>query len=383
MKPISFVAGGALALCLALVQPGQAADSNPANNAATCDAVSNVCASADLSASCCQDSDSWTCPDGWRDCLIGSTCAYHIYAGTEFTAYEVESETGGRTTLTFSDTTAPGVSTVSFNDLGGVDDVGYAPRLWLGVQLTDKWGARGRYWRLSDTDVHFPDLNPAIPPTGTNFATIFTTDHVEAWTSDIEVVRNIEWRGWKADAFAGGRHARFESDSDLLAFGVFTTGHFVNLTLQNSCSFEGDGITFGGSLRHQLGNSHFHAFVGGRGSKLDGHSNSLGRSAGTIASSPSAPLVGAATVTRNRADADLEIYELQAGLQFECPLQGMPATFFLRAAYEYQIWDIDGFPTGGAGFGGTIGELTTNSFSSAGLGGMTLSGISIGTGLTW
>ena len=80
---------------------------------------------------------------------------------------------------------------------------------------------------------------------------------------------------------------------------------------------------------------------------------------------------------------ELGIFELQAGLELECPLQDMPANFFFRTAYEYQKWDIDGLPTGGAGFGGTIGELTTNSFASAGLGGMTLHGISIGTGLTW
>ena len=38
---------------------------------------------------------------------------------------------------------------------------------------------------------------------------------------------------------------------------------------------------------------------------------------------------------------------------------------------------------GGAGFGGTIGELTTNSFASAGIGGAHLVGLSLGTGFTW
>ena len=70
-------------------------------------------------------------------------------------------------------------------------------------------------------------------------------------------------------------------------------------------------------------------------------------------------------------------------MEFEWALRDMPASFFFRTAYEYQKWDIDGLPTGGAGFGGTIGELTTNSFAAAGLGGMVLEGISIGTGLTW
>lgn len=56
---------------------------------------------------------------------------------------------------------------------------------------------------------------------------------------------------------------------------------------------------------------------------------------------------------------------------------------FFRAAVEYQMWDVDGPPTGGAGFGGTIGELTTNSFASAGLGGANMVGLALGAGFTW
>jgi hypothetical protein len=370
-------------LALILVSHGRAAnETEPSHNIEPGDVVSDDWADADQSAICCQ-SDSPHLSDEWRHFLFGSACASHIYVGTEFTALNIDSQTGGRTTLSFSDTTAPGVSTVSFNDPGGVEDWGYAPRVWLGAQITDKWGVRGRYWRLSDSDTHLPERAPGTTPIGTNFATIFTTDHVEAWTSDFEVVRSDEWWGWKADGFVGGRHASYSADSDLLAFGVFTSGNFVNMTLQNACGFDGDGVTYGGSLRRRIGCSHLYAFGSVRGSQLVGYSNSLGRADGTVASSPSAPLVGAATVTRNHADAELSIFELQAGFEFEWALRNIPANFFFRTAYEVQEWDIDGLPTGGAGFGGTIGELTTNSFARAGLGGMTLHGISIGTGLTW
>jgi hypothetical protein len=64
-------------------------------------------------------------------------------------------------------------------------------------------------------------------------------------------------------------------------------------------------------------------------------------------------------------------------------LRFVPANAFFRTALEYQQWDIDGPPTGGAGFGGTIGELTTNSFASAGLGGANLVGLALGCGFTW
>ena len=57
---------------------------------------------------------------------------------------------------------------------------------------------------------------------------------------------------------------------------------------------------------------------------------------------------------------------------------------FFRTAFEYQHWNINGLPTGGAGFGGTIGNLTTNSFASANArGDAQLYGVSIATGFTW
>lgn len=116
---------------------------------------------------------------------------------------------------------------------------------------------------------------------------------------------------------------------------------------------------------------------------MAGHTNSFGRSAGAVASSPSAPLVGAATVRRNTANSELYMEEIQVGLEWNYALSSLPAMFFVRGGYEFQNWDISGPPTGGAGFGGTIGEITTNSFASAGLGSMQLNGISFATGLTW
>jgi hypothetical protein len=116
---------------------------------------------------------------------------------------------------------------------------------------------------------------------------------------------------------------------------------------------------------------------------LWGRTDSFGSAAGTVASSPSAPLVGAATVTRNNAQSDLEILEAQIGVQWEFELRYFPATAFFRTAFEYQNWNITGPPTGGAGFGGTIGDLTTNSFASANLGDTHLKGASFATGFTW
>jgi hypothetical protein len=182
---------------------------------------------------------------------------------------------------------------------------------------------------------------------------------------------------------AGVRAAHVDATSDFLAFGVFTTGNFINLTLQNGFEFDGVGGTAALLGRRQFGDSPFSLFVGGRFSYLGGFTDSFGRSDGAVASSPGAPLIGAATVRRDGASAHATIGELQAGLQADWPLAFVPASAFIRTAFEYQNWTIIGKPTGGAGFGGTIGELTTNSFASAGLGDAELIGVSIAVGINW
>src|SRR5205085_190558 len=161
------------------------------------------------------------------------------------------------------------------------------------------------------------------------------------------------------------------------------TGNFVNLTLQNGFSFDGTGGTGGLLGRRQIGNSPFQFVLGGRFSYLGGHTDSFARADGTVASSPSAPLVGAATVRRMEGEAHATISELQTGVQVDMPLAYVPASAFFRTTLEYQNWCIHGLPTGGAGFGGTIGEITTNSFASAGLGRANLIGLSLATGINW
>jgi hypothetical protein len=331
------------------------------------------------------------------DCVATDECANSIscsaaagrtpfwFAGTEFTLLNVTARSGGIITASFSDTTAPGISTFATVDGNGVGDVFAAgPRIWAGRQFGEKWALQGRYWSLRAQDDNAPPApNPNIPNTGSNFATIFENDRADFRTADIELVRNFKPGKWKIDGSFGARHAHISSRSEFLAFGVFTTGNFVNLTLQNGFYFDGEGGTSGINVRRQIGDSPFSFFGGFRGSYLGGHTTSFGRSDGTIASSPSAPLVGAATVTRADADAELDIFEYQVGMQADFPLKRIPVNAFFRVAFEYQNWDIDAPPTGGAGFGGTIGEITTNSFASAGIGHAYLYGIALATGFTY
>jgi hypothetical protein len=305
------------------------------------------------------------------------------FAGAEATMLQANVRSGGLLTASFSDTTAPGVSTIAFRDGDGINKLGVAPRLWIGRQLTQNWGIVARYWDLTVAEKQFPQQNPAIPSTGTNFATFEERNTARLYAADLELMRSFYTLGWKIDALGGVRRAHIDCTSDFLAFGVFTTGNFINLTLQNGFSFDGVGGTGGLLGRRQIGNLPLQFLIGGRFSYLSGHTDSFARADGAVASSPSAPLVGAGTVSRNESPATATIGEFQTGLQLDYPLAVIPASAFLRTSFEYQNWIIHGKPTGGVGFGGTIGEITTNSFASGGLGRANLAGVSIATGINW
>lgn len=303
------------------------------------------------------------------------------FAGTEFTFLGYDARTGGQVTLSFNDSGTAGTD-LSILDGDGLESFGYAPRIWLGRHIGEKWGAVVRYWNLTDHAASAPALVPGTTEL-TNFATTTNTDRVEMETFDIEGIRTFTSGRWKIDGSMGARYASMDVQSAVTAFGVFTSGNFVNMGLSNGGSFSGGGLTGGMTFRRPIGNSAVHLFISGRGSAIWGHSDSFGRAVGSVASSPSAPLIGAATVTRNNAISSMTIGELQTGVELDFQLHPWPIQAFFRTAFEYQHWIVDGPPTGGAGFGGTIGDLTTNSFSRADLPEAMLYGVSIGTGFTW
>jgi hypothetical protein len=302
--------------------------------------------------------------------------------GAEATFMDVDADSDGRITLSFDDSDTAGTDFRGISGTG-LNSPAVAPRIWVGRQFTPKWGLVVRYWEMSDSAT----TAPATPPGQVNlpnFATIQEFGTLSLSALDVEGVRSFSWLGCKFDAAVGARHATLDFRSSIQAFGVFTTGNFVNMELSNGGSFEGDGVTYGLTARRQIFDLPVWLFVSGRGSSLIGSSDTFARSVGTIASSPSAPLVGAATVRRNNADANATIAEFQTGVQVESALKCMPASAFFRAAFEYQYWNIDARNVGGAGFGGTINDLTTNSFSAInGDPSVKMLGLSLATGLAW
>lgn len=312
--------------------------------------------------------------------LAGDCFTPYWFAASEFSYLQIDATTGGRITLSFNDSDTAGVD-AAIVPIEGMDEYTFTPRIWAGRQISEKWAVVGRYWNLTEFEQGPPEFTSLL----TNFATFRRTSQAEMYTIDLEAVRSFRNDSkWKIDGSLGARHGSIFVFENLLTFGVFTTGNFVNLTLEDSFRFEGTGGTGGLTARRQIGDTNMSLFLGVRGSVLRGETNSLGRVAGTVASSPSAPLVGAATVTRNNSpDTQCNIGEAQIGLQWDYELKVIPANAFFRTAFEYQKWHIEGPPTGGAGFGGTINDLTTNSFASAGIGDAELMGISFAAGFTY
>lgn len=141
---------------------------------------------------------------------------------------------------------------------------------------------------------------------------------------------------------------------------VFTTGNFGCVGLS---TFFDDVKTLG-HVRGIVGveiTPTVLGFVAG-GLAIGKSPETIGASAGgMIASSPSAPLVGSATVQRSGMAETIYGWTLGGGLQVK-----VGNGFRLRGEYVYDRYGGHDIAVGGAGFGGTIGELTTNSFTSPG-----------------
>jgi hypothetical protein len=320
------------------------------------------------------------CDEYCDDCCDGCGAPFW-FAGAEVTFLQSDILTGGNAFLNFNNINTAGLD-VQLVGARGIEQFNFAPRMWVGRQITDRWAVAGRFWYLNDSVI-----DPAPSPPGvinqTNFATSNDKYLAELYTVDLEAVRSMSIGRTKLDGSIGARHGSFKADAELTSFGVVFSGAFEQMLLATGSHFHGTGVTSGLTGRRQIGNLPLYLFLGGRGSVMQGSSFAFGRASGTLAVSGNAPLVGAATVTRRTEDATMHIGEFQVGLQWEPHLAYFPANAFLRSAFEYQRWVIDAPPVGGAGFGGTLADFTVNSFARASNGNADLFGYSFAAGLTW
>jgi hypothetical protein len=274
-----------------------------------------------------------------------------------------------------------GTITASFNDSGTVDvdkslliaggrnSSHYLPIGTVGARFRQTgdftWGLELQGYSFSDTVQAPPRDAPGTTPLA-NFSTFRETGQFKMDGSDITATASYSRWNITAEGQVGLGSGTYFARSELYSFGVFTTGNFINLNLSNGTAFKGDGLVYGLRLAYAIPQFPLQVLARYKHSKLDGKTDAFGSAAGSVASSPSAPLVGAATVTRNDADATGKLDTLEYGLQYDFS-PGARTSSFVSVTYTDTSLKIRGLPTGGAGFGGTIGTLTTNSFAQAGM----------------
>ncbi len=277
-------------------------------------------------------------------------------------------DTGGRITATFNDN---GTAELDKSLLieGGRKSNAYLPAGTLGARFQQTedftWGLELEAFAFSDAFAGTARDAPGTTPL-TNFATYREESLFKLQGADVTATAGYTRWGITAEAQAGWGKGSYRTRSELYTFGVFTTGNFVNLNLSNGTAFKGDGLVYGLRLSYVMPRVPVSLFGRYKHSELKGETDSFGSSAGTVASSPSAPLVGAATVTRNDAKATGKREDLELGLQYDFT-RSSRINSFVRVSWTQSDLKISGRRTGGAGFGGTIGTLTTNSFATAGM----------------
>jgi hypothetical protein len=287
------------------------------------------------------------------------------YVSISAAAVKATPDTGGNITLSYNDVDTAAVDKAVIGGHGRKTSH-YLPTGTLGARFNQTenftWGLELQGYSFSDGVSTTPLDSPTVTPLP-NFATFRETSLFKMDASDITATAGYSRWNATAEVVAGYRSASFETRAEIESFGVFTTGNFVNVALSNGAAFKGSGPVAGLRLKYTPPQFPVSVVARYKYSKLDGKSDSFGRAVGTVASSPSAPLVGAATVTRNDADAKADIHDQEYGLQYD--FGGASVSSFVSVTYTMTKLKLNGPPTGGAGFGGTIGDLTTNSFSSA------------------
>lgn len=247
------------------------------------------------------------------------------------------------------------------------------PRLTFGMQ-GERWGLLGRYWRLQTGD-----LEPQFVAGGSTFHDSYLRNE----TIDLEVTRQFTAGMTDLRLSAGVRYGQWKESASLAAkmlegAGYYSGGMFA------SHDFSGTGLTLGLQGRRPVGCRNFHLFVDGRVSVLwDGNTSSCVATHATYIDSGQA--LGSLDQAIMGSDGNLFIGEIRVGGQWEAPLQCIPATAFLRLAFEYQYWSTN--DAGEAGAFSTVapagGDAMLVVGSSTTDASMSLVGFTVGTGLNW
>lgn len=196
-----------------------------------------------------------------------------------------------------------------------------APRIWLGVENCDGWGARMRYWQLCANRTAF-----GITPE--EDVLVDLSQNLDMYDIDCELTKRFDLGCWKLLGTFGGRYASLDR---LLQFHVLDfpdTSAFVAIDGQTNAG----GLTAAMELSRPIGCTGVEAFGTLRVSPLWGST----RIATHVRTNDDGDLDS--EDNWERGSTDLTIWEAQVGLQCSKYLECCCGTVFARCGFEYQAW---------------------------------------------
>ncbi len=201
-----------------------------------------------------------------------------------------------------------------------------SPRIWLGAENDNGWGGRVRYWQLNVDEARFniTDFQPG------NVADL--NQDLKMYDIDAEATKDWNWDRWNLQLSFGGRYGSLERlvQANILDL---TTSPANSQLYEFSNQVNAGGITGSIELTRQLGESPWELFGSFRGSALWGQCNAV---FDARMNDGGPPVVDNGSAKFN---ADLTIWEAQAGVQWSKDVCWCRGTVVVRLAFEFQSWN--------------------------------------------
>jgi hypothetical protein len=239
-------------------------------------------------------------------------------------------------------------------------DYEITPRIWVGIQSAGGLGVRGSYWQFDhgapsvttttpvNGFIEHPsfggiDIAPIVP--GARFT---ASTELQAYAFDLDVTTSGTIGNWDLVAGLGVRYADIHQGyraEQRLADGTFEGSIFYS----HRNSGIGPSLTLA-SRKPLVGN--LALFFAGRASLLYGDATS-------VLTAVEAPYLGTPFTVNQRTDRDdlLPIGEIKLGLDWVSP-HSQYGRFFVRGAFEAQLWSGAGNASSEVGDLGFFGATT-------------------------
>ncbi len=209
-------------------------------------------------------------------------------------------------------------------------DLGWeaAPRIWLGVENCNGWGARARYWQLDAERNRFGlTLDALTTPVIADFS-----QQLEVYDIDCELTRRIEVGHWNLLGSFGGRFGSLDRllMGNSLAQGPPGLSEFLSFETETNAG----GITGAIEMSTPIGVGGLEAFGSLRASPL------WGTTTASVNARENMNGTASSFSDTARVNTQLTIWEAQVGLQCTKQLACCQGSVFARCAFEYQSWNL-------------------------------------------